>query len=1020
MKKITLLNVLTFFCFAITFGQSGTLDPTFGTNGIIRANLGSTVLQQSSARQTLEGNDKSLYILLDAFSGAYGSAFTKRFPNGSLDSTYGVKGYSVTLPINNAIAALQPDGKIVIAGSASPTFFNIMRLNTNGNLDSTFGNNGIEANVVGNYYMLNSLLIQSDGKIVVAGSATIGREQFFAVARCNTDGSTDATFNGNGQSFPNFGFTYVTSKMTFYESDAANAIVQQADGKLLVAGAVTDYSGGGLKYAMVRYNTNGSFDSSFGVNGWRFGTAGSDHPLLGLQNDSKIILGTYIDNLDSSKFVAIRYSTDGDIDSTFGTNGTEIFNPHLGWLAINSLAIQTDGKIAMGGNTLNYTLETGTLPGDFVIARFNNNGTPDNTFGTSGTVLTDFGNSRNIENSIFVQTDDKIIASGYYLAPSNDETLQVARYNLDGSLDNTFNGNGKLVGTFTQGVTRFYATSIQTDGKVLAAGSTFNGVNNAFVLVRYTINGIPDSTFALNGAQITDINASASSSANSMSIQPNGKIVLAGEAGNSLAVARYNTDGTLDASFNGSGHTVIDGASGAGYGSLALQSDGKIVIGSTDFVAGGEYEFAITRLNKDGMLDTSFNHTGIRITNLSLQANGTSIVIQNDGKILQAGIAYYSNAQGNFRDFALVRYNTDGSIDNSFGTNGQQISALGPNEYEAYCIALQNDGKIVVAGDNFADAKNIFSLAVARYKTNGQLDTSFNSQGFLLSPIIGSATSIAITNDGKIALGGTTNSDGSNGSQLSTGNFAITFLNSDGTQDVTFGDNSVEVTSSATAIGPEGRIYSMVINKNALFAAGFGSTPGGNIGLIAKYLLSGALLPVTIVDFTATLKNKTTLLQWQTSSEYNLSHFLIQRSADVNSFSPIATIKATGTSNTKNNYSTTDLQPLSGISYYRLQLVDIDGSITYSKVVAVNNNELFTIKLFPNPAHDILYVHANGNNETATVQLIDVSGKIINGTKVILSQDLSFPVNIHNISRGIYNLKITTESGTKTLQFIKQ
>lgn len=1006
MKKRTQLIVLTFFCFSITFAQSGTLDPTFGANGIIRATLGSTVFQQSAARQTIEGNDKSLYILLDPISGAYGSAFTKRFPNGSLDSTYGVKGYSITLPFNNAVAALQHDGKIVVAGQE-----HMARLNTNGNLDSTFGNNGIEVNTVGSHSISNSILIQSDGKIVVAGSANTGQGQFFFVARYNADGSADLTFNRNGQSLPNFGFTYVTPRLTFHESDAANAIAQQADGKLLVAGQVTDYSGGGLNYAMVRYNIDGSFDSSFGVNGQQFGTTGSSHPLsLGLQTDSKIILGTYIENLDSSKVVAIRYTANGYIDSTFGTNGTGIISPHLGWLTINSLGIQSDGKIVMGGNTLNYTAQTGTLPGDFVIAHFNNDGTPDNTFGTNGIVITDFGNSRNTEKSIFIQTDDKIIASGFYSAPSNDETLQVSRYNLDGSLDNTFNGNGKLVGTFTQGVTRFYSTAIQTDGKVLAAGYTSNGNNHAFVLVRYTENGIPDSVFAFNGEQIDDLNSGASSSANSMVVQPDGKIILAGEAGNSLAVARYNTDGSLDASFNGSGHTIIGAATGAGNSSLALQADGKIVIGSHNFTVNGTYRFAISRLNTDGTLDTGFNHTGIRIADLGLQANSTSIVIQPDGKILQAGIAYYSNGQSNFRDFALVRYNTDGSIDSSFGNNGQQISAFGPNEYEAYCIALQNDGKIVVAGDNFAETSGIFSLAVARYKINGQLDSSFNNKGFILSPLIGSATAIAITEDGKIALGGS----------AYPGNFAITLLNSDGTPDATFGNNALVVTSAATATGTEGRIQSMVITNNALFAAGFGSAPG-NIGMIAKYaLLSSGALPVTLVDFSGVLKNKTTLLQWRTSDEYNLSKFLLQRSANGNSFLPLASIKATGANKTKNNYAITDWQPLPGTNYYRLQLVDIDGRVNYSNVIVVNNNEMFTIKLFPNPVHDILYIHVNGNNKPAIFQLIAEDGKIIDGTKVILSQDLTFPVNIHNLSKGIYNLRITTESGTKTLQFIKE
>lgn len=1005
MKTGTLLSTLIFFCFTTAFTQSGILDPSFGTNGIVRANFGAPVPQWSSARQTLEASDKNLYIILNSPNGLSSTAVSKRFPNGALDSSYGIKGFSVTLAMYEPVAALQADEKIVIAGAVKGNYpdykyyFTIMRLNTDGSIDKNFGNNGLVNNPVGFSSDPTALLIQDDGKIVVAGINYTGLEELFAVARYNPDGSIDNTFNGNGQSFPNFGFSYNSPRFSYDEKDHANTIVQQADGKLLVGGQVRidDYLNPTPMYAIVRYNTNGTFDSSFGENGHRFITAGDGAGLsLGIQTDGKVIAGTYTADGSNSKFIALRFTTDGSTDSTFGSNGIGEIDIHFNaFMQGTSMQIQSDDKITMGSRV-----------GDYVIVRFNQNGSSDNNFGSEAVVATVFGGNLSLENSIAIQQDGKIIASGFDTDPSNFETLQVARYNTDGSLDNTFDNDGKLVGTFVQGDTKFNASAVQSDGKVVAAGYTFNGTNAVFLLARYTNDGVLDNSFGLNGIQTTDITPGAASIVNSVAIQPDGKIVAAGE-GNGLAVARYNSDGSLDNSFNGNGYTIINTISAAGHGSLALQADGKIVIGCTNFQVNSSYNFAVVRLNSNASLDTSFNHSGIRITNFSLQANSNSIAIQNDGKIVQAGTAYDSISPGSIRGFAIVRYNVNGSLDNSFGNNGQQLSLFGSNLFDAYCMAIQPDGKIVVAGNN----------AVARYKTNGQLDSSFNSQGFSIS--VG-GTAVAINEDGKIALGGSIPLNISWGLQFPLGNFAVSLLNADGTPDLTFANNGVSIINVTTGTGRDGTIQSLSFGSNGLFAAGFGTTPG-NIGVITKYLIvNGGPLPVTVVDFTASLKNKTTLLQWHTTAELNLSHFVVQRSADGNSFVPIITLPAKGSSHSNSYYSSTDMQPLQGINYYRLQLVDDDGSIAYTKIVKVNNAISFKIKLYPNPTSDIIYLEVNGNNENATIQLIDGTGKVINVKAVVLTPNFLYPLDLTQLSKGMYHLKIIKKSGNETLRFIKQ
>ena len=177
-----------------------------------------------------------------------------------------------------------------------------------------------------------------------------------------------------------------------------------------------------------------------------------------------------------------------------------------------------------------------------LVARFNTNGSLDNTFDNDGILTTDFTSSDDYAGSVAIQSDDKIVVAGYSYIYSPGLTVQhlaVSRYNPDGSLDNSFADNGKLEGISKQGHTKFNATAIQTDGKIVAAGLTWNGSNYDFAVARYNTNGSPDSTFSNDGKQITDFGAT--DEAVSVVIQPDGKIVVAGNSKTQFAIARYNT-----------------------------------------------------------------------------------------------------------------------------------------------------------------------------------------------------------------------------------------------------------------------------------------------------------------------------------------------------------------------------------------------------------------------------------------------------------------------------------------------
>ena len=243
------------------------------------------------------------------------------------------------------------------------------------------------------------------------------------------------------------------------------------------------------------------------------------------------------------------------------------------------------------------------------------------------------------------------------------------------------------------------ASTVQSDGKIVVAGSVFNGISNEFALARYNVNGSLDASFNGTGTVTTDFGDS-DAYGYSVAVQSDGKIVVAGSAFNGItnefAVARYNVNGSLDASFNGTGTvtTSIGASDASGFG-VAVQSDGKIVVAGSAF-NGINNEFAVARYNVNGSLDASFNGTGKLTTGFAGgDAAGNSVVLQSDGKILVAGVGT-SFATG--EDFAVARYNSNGTLDATFGAGGKVTTAIGIADDVGFGVAVQSDGKIVVAG----------------------------------------------------------------------------------------------------------------------------------------------------------------------------------------------------------------------------------------------------------------------------------------------------------------------------------
>ena len=307
-----------------------------------------------------------------------------------------------------------------------------------------------------------------------------------------------------------------------------------------------------------------------------------------------------------------------------------------------------------------------------------------------------------------IQADGKLVAAG----TSGFKTFALARYNIDGSSDSTFSGDGKLTTDITSKEDFANVVAIQADGKVVAAGdSGVGGSNERFALTRYNSDGSLDSTFGGDGRVTTDF-TSYPDDALALAIQIDGKIVVAGGAGfgapnEKFALARYNADGSLDTTFSGDGKRITDFTSHPDVAfAMVLQADGKIVVGGGASLGRSNPTWALARYNLDGSLDTTLGGNGKVTTDFTRgDDDAYSLALQADGKIVAAGQSGGSNPK-----FALARYNSDGSLDATFGADGKVTTDFTPGYDSAYSVAIQADGMIVAAGTSGFEA-----FALARY-----------------------------------------------------------------------------------------------------------------------------------------------------------------------------------------------------------------------------------------------------------------------------------------------------------------
>ncbi len=426
-------------------------------------------------------------------------------------------------------------------------------------------------------------------------------------------------------------------------------------------------------------------------------------------------------------------------------------------------------------------------------------GALDPSFGTGGKVTTAIGPGEDYATGLVAQPDGKLVAAGIN-SNGSDYDIELVRYNPNGSLDTSFNGTGKVSTAIGSGDDEAWGLARQPDGKLVVAGDSYDGSKYDFALVRYNPDGSLDTSFNGTGKVTTPV--ASGGGANAVVVQPDGKLVAAGASTNGsnydVTLVRYNPDGSLDTSFNGTGKvTTAIGPANDTATALALQPDGKLVTaGWTD--NGSNHDFALVRYNPDGSLDTSFKGTGKVTTAIGPGydfANG--LVLQPDGKLVAAG---GSNASNN--DVALVRYNPNGSLDTSFNGTGKVTTGIGASSDVANALARQPDGRLVAAGATWNGSKE--NVALVRYNPNGSLDTSFNGTGKVTTAIGSShdsASALVVQPDGKLAIAGSSingDDDFALARYLNSSTLAVTRTGS-GSGTVSSSPNGISCGSSCSA-----------------------------------------------------------------------------------------------------------------------------------------------------------------------------------------------------------------------------
>ncbi len=754
---------------------SQTLDPTFGSGGIKTDQLSTTNSYEVCYGASLQSDGKIVYgggsKPLDGHP--YGF-ITRVNANGTFDTSFNLTGYVKT---NTAIGrvAIQSDGKIIATG-----FDNIIRLNTNGSYDTTFNSTGQKTLTINsNTFLSKSFVPLSNGKILICGYTYNGTNYDFAVIRLNGDGSYDTTFNGVGNSIYAVGGG----------DDQCFGMAVQTDGKIVLTGQT--FGGTHYNFAAIRINQDGTLDNTFGTLGKVviLYSANSYGNSIDIQSDGKILV------TGSGSGNVFRLNTNGSLDTTFDSDGIMTLPIPVSQTNLTNSLLISNSKIKY--LSTGKILVSFTSNNNFALVQLNSNGSVDTTFGTSGVAT----NSDLTDNSSFllIRPDDKIITGGtsydfankiYYIKENLFSSSGILESSYNKNIDNgsssinktiqlqngTFvsiiearGSNTKVIQCVDNGLITNSTQILNFPNKIVAqinnyfVSSKYNLINSTFTpsIYKFDSSGALISSFGVNG--VVDFTTNATnyiSFINEIYYNPNDDYLYVGFGYDesidnfthnyiSYGVCRLTSNGSIDTSFGVNGIAKIrfdsygTNSSDESPEEISFQSDGKIIVaGSLSTLESNNYKTGIARFNPNGTLDTTFATSGKVISQVNTKNGPTELIMLSDDKFL---LNITDESLSGVVTTLIQKYNSNGSLDTSFGTNGM----VAENEYFPTMI-LQNDGKIIKAGQ-----KNSHFTS-SRYTSNGILDTTFGTSGYLTTPInvFSVINDGLITNDGKLLFTG--------------------------------------------------------------------------------------------------------------------------------------------------------------------------------------------------------------------------------------------------------------------------
>lgn len=723
------------------FAAPGDLDSTFGDGGKLVFGFGGTAdISRASATQS----DGKLIV-----AGTSESRLTLvRFGTNNLpDPDFGVNGVA-TVDVSLQIVGLrvQTDGKIVVAGEQynSNRDFALVRFNPDGSIDEDFASMGVMSRDYGAEDRCNNFLIDSSGRYVLVGTSEVSfpfSSSHLVLARFNENGNPDFSFNSTG--------SYIdTNYSTGY------SVLRQSDGKLLVAG----YSGGNC---VLRFNDNGTPDTGFATGG-KLNIPGATQltalaTQLGnntvFQPDIYLVAGRTSVNGQNAVLLA-RFDPDGVLDTSF--NGTGIVTQNIGGAA-NVIAMYVTGTLFSRRILIAGDMDVAGFD-RFMAAKFTLAGALDSNFGNGGVTTTALSPGDDKAYNAILQGGGMLITGS--TSPTNyyDSDFAAVRFSIGtGALDTNFFGTGVLLHNVGDLNASAKAVAVQNDGKIIIAGSAYYGPYGLATLTRLNPNGSRDLSFGIDGKVMSDIGGQ-SSEADAVALQPDGRVLIAGSAYDgkyySVLVGRFLTNGVPDSSFGTNGFTIT--RVGTNYSSgtiIRLQPDGKILVGGSAETA--DADFLVLRYLANGALDMSWAENGKAVVGIGTGDDVLSgLALLPDGKVIASGYGVFVSQY----KISLARFNSNGSLDASFGSFGRQALNLpgGGGNDAALGLTQQPDSKLILLCETFNATLTDADIGVARLTTNAVFDASFDGDGAVIQSIglsVDGAITAAVQPDNKIVVG---------------------------------------------------------------------------------------------------------------------------------------------------------------------------------------------------------------------------------------------------------------------------